>query len=265
MSENRPHNPSGPHNHDEIELLISRSLDGDLSVEETRRLAEAIEGSDALRDTARRYRALDALVRGWAARSPAEGDDAFATEVLARTPLEPVAASSEDRSRDENLDRVLAGFGAREIEVDWDRFSAAVAARIGPPQRSASGVMWAVRWAGGLAAAAMIGLVLIWSIPRGTTPSTTQLVAWESSKTVISEFEYDMGDAASIATVGSGDIARATSSTVTTLVSSDDGHTVIWERTAEATTEPAPSTRSDSGWAIVGAGRPSTRSFGALP
>ena len=69
MSEQRPYNP------DDLEFLISRALDGDLSDEESNRLARALEGSESLRAKERRYRSLHDLIARWAAQATPNASD----------------------------------------------------------------------------------------------------------------------------------------------------------------------------------------------
>ena len=70
------YNPSDP------ELLLSRSLDGDLSEDEGRRLDEVLSASTSLRDSAKALAAVNDLLRRWAVETPLVDAD---EEIVRRT------------------------------------------------------------------------------------------------------------------------------------------------------------------------------------
>ncbi len=256
MSEKRPYNPG------DLEFLISRALDGDLSDEESHRLARALEASDALRVEEKRYRSLHDLVTRWASRAAPDAEE-FTAAVLERTTLQPVESSRGDAA--DGLDALLSGYGGREPKVDWDRFSSEVAARIATGRPAAFNVGRVMRWTGGLAAAAAIGMVFMLSVPRESPSSSERLVVWVHQSTEVSDFEFEK----SVTPRTDFDGRRATTPSgdpkLTTLSSSHAGQTVIWERTIETTAETTRPARSQSGWAIIGAGSAPPRSIGGLP
>lgn len=256
MSEQRPYNP------DDLEFLISRALDGDLSDEESRRLSRALEASEALRVEEGQYRSLHDLVTRWASRAAPDAEE-FTAAVLGRTTLQPVESSRGDAA--DGLDTLLSGYGGREPKVDWDRFSSEVAARIATGRPAALNVGRVMRWTGGLAAAAAIGMVFMLSVPRESPSSSEHMVVWVHQSAEVSDFEFET----SVAPQTEPGSRRATTPNAepkpATLSSSHAGQTVIWERTIETTTEPMRSARSPSGWAIIGAGGAPPRSIGGLP
>ena len=93
MNDSRPHNP------EDLEFLISRALDADLSEDEARRLAQALEGSESLRIEEGRYRSLHDLLGRWASRTAPDASDDSAANVLNRTTLQPI---HEDGEADEH-------------------------------------------------------------------------------------------------------------------------------------------------------------------
>jgi len=252
MSKQRPYNP------DDLEFLISRALDGDLSDEESRRLARALEGSESLRAEADRYKSLQELLTRWASRAAPDAGDEFAATVLERTTLRPVEASKSDAA--DGLDALLSRFGEGEPRVDWDRFSSEVAARIATGRRSTFTPGRILRWTGGLAAAAAIGLVFMLSVPRGSPSSSEYVVVWAHQRTEASRFEFETSAAPS-----SEPVTPTPEPNPSTLSSGDAGQTVIWERAISITTRATRSARAQSGWAIVGAGSAPPRLIGGLP
>lgn len=117
-----------PYNPDDPALLISRGMDQDLSEAEQRRLDEALAESPALRAEAEQIRAIDALVKRWAARSAEVESTPFVETVLAAVEL-------EDDHDLRQIDRWLRGFGRDELNVDSEEYTAEVLAKLKSRQR----------------------------------------------------------------------------------------------------------------------------------
>jgi hypothetical protein len=154
MSE-KPYNPEDP------AFLISRSLDRDLSEDEHRQLDQVLSESEALRAEADMLRAVDRLIKRWAAE-PVELDwEPHAAMIQARV------TDSDDDQALRRIDDWLKRLGDSPVEVDGERFTAAVMAGIGAgPQRTVRSLIF--RIGAPLAAAAAIAFALIatfWSEP----------------------------------------------------------------------------------------------------
>ncbi len=145
-------------NSDDPGLLISRSLDDDLSDDERRRLDEALTSSDTLRREADRLSAVHDLVRRWGER-PAELDwTAHAKLVLAR------CAAKDEPESDAALDRTLEHWAMSPAGFDEDRFTSSVMDRVKRHASRAHPPTWygrIIRLGTPLVAAAALGFAII--------------------------------------------------------------------------------------------------------
>ncbi len=142
------------YNPDDPAFLLSRSLDEELSGDQRERLERALAASESLQAEAEQLRAVDRLVKAWAAK-PIELDwDHHAALACAQPESEE---DSEDLCK---VDRLLDRWGARSAPVDAEEFTAAVLARVrgSRGRRSRRGLIF--RLGAPLAAAAAIGVVL---------------------------------------------------------------------------------------------------------
>ncbi|MCG8409319.1 MAG: zf-HC2 domain-containing protein [Phycisphaerales bacterium] len=150
---------------EQLEELLSRRLDGDLTAEEQARVDRAMAEDPSKKAMADRYDRLNMLLQAYR-RLPEDVDwSRFFRRVTrqidenrtARTPAEV----------DQALDHSLENWARPMPDVDWDAFKARVSAAVRQEAAStgAASVRWpaSVRWFAPLAAAAAIALVVWWN------------------------------------------------------------------------------------------------------
>lgn len=167
-------------NSNELEFLLSRSLDEDLSDEERQRLEEALAASDSLREAQRHYARLHELLQSFAVEQLDVDWDAFAANI------EQASVSGGQKGSQNALDELLARWAQGELDVNWERFTAGVMGRI---EQKPSAVPWhrmIFRIGGPLAAAAAITLaVLVFPVKR--TPEARSNVIYTSPSRALAE------------------------------------------------------------------------------
>lgn len=112
---------SEPYNPDDLEFLISRDIDGDLSEEEKLLLSDALAGSDSLRNEADQLRSVSRLAGRWGSAAP--NIDWESHEKLT------CAMLSDDGTQDGALSQVLGKWG-RHAGIDEDRFATDVMRKV---------------------------------------------------------------------------------------------------------------------------------------
>lgn len=162
------------HNPDDIELLISRSLDEALSPADRGRLERALAASPELRAHAERYRSLHRLLARWTAESAmgaARSIEPSVAEALRLPHAHSVEAVSPAADDDDlgGVDDLLGRYGREDIRVNWDAFTERVIKQIEPAHVARPGAagparpqrMW-LRLAMPLAAAAALALAVLY-------------------------------------------------------------------------------------------------------
>ena len=169
------YNPNDP------QFLASQRLDGPLTPEQARQLAEAMATSPALQVEVARLSAVHELVQRWAKVEPAGLDRDLAAEV--RAFLEQDASGAGDGAGGEAVDGLLQRWAQRAPRVDEDELLAGVLAEIAPAQaqarRRTSAGRWLLRLGTPMAAAAALALafVTLYHTPPTETVVTVTQVA----------------------------------------------------------------------------------------
>ncbi len=153
-----------PYNADDPAFLLSRSLDEELSDEELRRLESAMASSGALRLEAENLRALDELVKRWAARKPEVDFDCHAVLTVAR------AGEKCDDDELRKVDRLIERWGSQGVSIEAQPFTAAVMERVtcGPGHKPRRRLIFKI--AAPLAAAAALAFAITASMWQAAGP-----------------------------------------------------------------------------------------------
>ena len=144
---------SDAYNPDDLEFLLSRGLDGDLSSAERRRLDEALSQSESLRAEASKLETVDRLIQQWGQR-PVEVDWKH------HAALTLACAGSADDERLSKVDDLLRRWRDRSVGVEAIDLTTSVLAKIRSERRRATPYRLVLRLGVPLAAAAAIALVV---------------------------------------------------------------------------------------------------------
>ncbi len=153
--DDRTYNPDDPL------FLVSRSLDGELSADERRRLDELLAESPSLGEEARQIQSTDAAIRQWG-RTRVELDWEHHAKLI-----QGVLAESSDSGLG-GVDRLLTDWSRSQPDFDEEALAQSVLARIAPARRQPGIVRWTLRIGAPLAAAAAVVFALtasFWSTP----------------------------------------------------------------------------------------------------
>ncbi|MBI1826754.1 MAG: hypothetical protein HY287_09645 [Planctomycetes bacterium] len=173
-------------NSDDLRFLMSRSLDGDLSADESARLELALAASADLRDERQEMVAVDRLVMEWGSH-PVEIDWAsHRTLIEARISCDAKAETDANR-----VDNLLADWVARGNIGEVD-LRGRVLAQIRGANRVATPLRWVIRLGLPLAAAAAITIaVLLPNMKNSPMPVSTSIVTFVHSGRADSPFASD--------------------------------------------------------------------------
>ena len=152
------------YNPNDLAYLLSRSLDGDLSADERRRLDEVLSQSESLRSEASKFEAIERLIERWG-KKPVEVDWKH------HAALTSASAGSTDDEHLGKVDDLLLRWRNRSVGVEAIDLAASVLAKIRSERRRAMPYRLVLRLGVPLAAAAAIALavtVTTWfAPPRG--------------------------------------------------------------------------------------------------
>lgn len=141
------------YNPNDLAFLLSRSLDGDLSADERRRLDEALSQSESLRFEASKLEAVKGLIERWGKR-PIEVD------WIHHAALTSACAGCADDERLGKVDDLLLRWRNRNVGVEAIDLTAGVLAKVRSERRRANPYRLVLRLGVPLAAAAAIALVV---------------------------------------------------------------------------------------------------------
>lgn len=141
------------YNPDDLAFLISRSLDGDLSADERRRLGASLSQSESLRSEASKLEAVDRLIHQWG-QKPVELDWKH------HAALASACAGNTDDKRLSKVDDLLRRWRDRSVGVEAIDLTTSVLAKIRSERRFANPYRLVLRLGVPLAAAAAITLAV---------------------------------------------------------------------------------------------------------
>lgn len=149
---------------EQLEALLSRCLDDDLTAEEQARIRRAIAEDSEAATTAKRYERLNQILRSYRPLPGGLDWRVFFQNVSDR--IDEARSAEESAKLDNALDDSLENWTKPLPDIDWDAFKARVSAAVhqeaAATHATAARRPAMVRWFAPLAAAAAIALTVWW-------------------------------------------------------------------------------------------------------
>lgn len=185
---------SSDYNPNDLEFLLSRNVDGELTPEEQRHLRELLANSSELRSQDAELQSVAGLVSRWG-EAPPDVDWAIHAKLVQANLTEPAGAA------DQRLDALLRGWAVEQPAVNEDALLAGVMGQIRVRRRTRA-LYPLLRIAGPLAAAAVLALsvsTIFWTAPAITPTVVVELghsslvSVSQSESTAVVSFARDSG------------------------------------------------------------------------